>query len=990
MRKLLLIVSFLILACGSILAQSKTITGTVIGDDGLPVLGASVVVKGTTIGTTTDLDGKYELNVPANAEVLEFRFIGMQNKEMQIGNSSVVNATLESDAQLVDEIIVTAYGSTRREAKTGAITTVKADEIADVPASSVDKMLSGKMAGVMITAQSGQPGASTSMRIRGTSSINAGNNPLYVIDGIAVMSGDYSDFGNTSNALTSLNPDDVESITVLKDAAATSVYGSRAANGVVLITTKSGREGKSVVTARAKIGVSQLANDNDYGVMTGHELLEYQRQAAINAGHDPDDPTDTYYTPYSLVEGQLTNWVDHLSRTGKMQDYEISATGGNGKTNYYTSINFQNNEGVFYGIDFKKVTARVNADHEINKYFKSGARVSLGYSVMNDVPMQSLYYSNPIFAGMTIMPWVKPYTEDGLHNVDIPSNSDTNPRATADYDEQIDKQYRINGNMYLQVQPIEGLVIKTTNAAELMFTDGRRYWDVYTNQGEATLQSTRSRYALYTTSNTITYDKTILDKNQIHVLVGQEATRDEGDQLYLSSKKVDPNIPYPSTSTQADDAGDYYIATETLMSFFGMADYNYDSRYYLQASLRRDGSSKFGKDKKWGTFWSVGASWNAHNEAFLSNVDWIDFLKIRGSYGINGNNGISNYRHYGVYTTSAYNGVTGMRSSRPSNDKLSWEVNKGLNFGFDFSFFRNYTINFDIYKRKTEDMLLNKPVSRTSGFSSELMNIGKLENKGIEIQASANIINRNKWKWSVNGNISFNKTKITDLAGEKEMAYSSDSRLRHTVGKSMFTFYVRDYYGVNPTNGEALFVAEDGSLTSDYNQARYIYAGSPEPKYTGGISTDLSWNGISLSAQLEFKGGNKVMIVENRYLQSDGNQMSMNQAKSALNYWKKPGDTGCNPKPVAGNSSNSYSYSTDRFIENGDYLRVKDVTLAYTLPRSIIEKASLSNVRFYVSGLNVYTFHDVNFWDPERGVDGMGTGIYPMTKTFVVGVDLSF
>lgn len=990
MRKLLLILSLVVLTCVNIFAQNKTISGTVIGDDGLPIIGAAVMVKGTTTGTITDMDGKYRLNVPADGQVLVFKFVGMNDLEKEIGSNTVIDAEMSPDSKLVDEVIVTAYGSTRREAKTGAITTVRADEIADVPASSVDKMLSGKMAGVMITASSGQPGASSSIRIRGTSSINASNQPLYVIDGVAVMSGDYSDFGNTNNALTSLNPDDVESITVLKDAAATSVYGSRAANGVILITTKSGREGKSTVSVRAKFGLSELANDNDYGVMNGKEFLEYRRVSAINAGLDPDDPTSSYYTPYTLLEGELTNWVDHFSRKGKMQDFEVSATGGNGKTNYYTSINYQNNEGIFYGIDFKKATARVNADHEINKYFKSGARVSLGYSQSHDVPMQSLYYSNPLFAGMTIMPWVKKYDENGLHNVDIPSNSNTNPRATAAYDEQLDKQYRVNGNMYLQTTPIEGLVIKTTNAAELMFTDGRRYWDPYCHEGEATLQTIRSRYALYTTSNTISYDRTIADKHQIHVLAGQEAIRSEGDQLYLYSPNIDANIPYPTTSTAEKDQGDYAISTSTMMSFFGMADYNFDSRYYLQASVRHDGSSKFGKDKQWGSFWSVGASWNAHNESFLKDVDWVDFLKVRASYGINGNDGIGNYAQYGVYATVAYNGVSGMRSSTPANDNLSWELNKGFNAGFDFSFLRDYTINFDIYKRKTEDMLLDKPVSRTSGFSSTTMNIGSLENKGIEIQLSANIINRNKWRWNLSGNISFNRTEILDLAGEKEMTSDASSLLRHKVGKSMYTFYLREYYGVNPTNGEALFVAEDGSLTNNYNKARYIDCGSPEPKYTGGLSTDISWNGISLSAQLEFKGGNKILITENRYMHSDGNQMTMNQAKSALNYWKKPGDTGCAPKPVAAQSTNSYAAGTTRFLEKGDYTRIKDVTLSYTLPREITDKAKLSNVRFYVSGLNVYTFHDVDFWDPERGVTGMGSGVYPMTKTFIMGLDLSF
>lgn len=988
MKHLLLLATFALWSAFAT-AQTRTVSGTICDAAGNPLPGVAVVVPGTTHGTVTDLDGHYTLSVDG-AQKLTASFIGYQTSEINLA-AGQTDATLQEENKEMDEVVVVAYGSTRREAKTGAITTVKADQLADVPASSVDKMLSGKMAGVQITANSGQPGAATDIRVRGTSSINAGNNPLYVVDGVPIMEVvDGAQFTNTENAIAALNPNDIESITVLKDAAATSVYGSRAANGVIIITTKSGREGRSTVTARAKWGMSQLANDNDFGVMSAEELLQYERDAATNAGYDPDDPSGSYYLPYSTLEGELTNWMDHFTRTGKMQDYEVSATGGNGKTSYYTSVNFHKNEGVFYGVDYQKFSARVNADHQINDWFKSGARIGATYSKMDDVPMQNLYYSNPIFAGMTIAPWVKPYTEDGKHNVDIPTNANTNPRATAEYDEQYQKSWHGSGSIYLQAEPIKGLVIKTTDAAEYTFAHGRRYWDTYTNEGEATLQTTRLMQSLLTTSNTISYERNI-GKNYGRILLGQEASKEYFDYLYLSSRKIDPNIPYPSSSTQADDAGDFDNETSTMLSFFGILDYNFDSRYYLTGSFRRDGSSKFGEDSRWGTFWSVGGSWNISSESFMENAsNWLDFLKLRVSYGINGNDNIDSYMAFGTYTTVAYNNITAISKSTPANPDLSWETNKSFNAGVDFSFLKKFSVNVDLYKRITEDMLLKKPVSMTSGFSSNTVNIGAMENKGLEIQLSANVIRNKDWNWNIAGNISFNRTEITDLAGQSEMAYSGDSRLRHVVGKSMYTFYLKDYYGVNPSNGEALFVAEDGSLTNDYNAARYVYAGSPEPKYTGGLSTDVSWKGITLSAQFEFKGGNDVLIIENRYLQSDGNQMTKNQTKGALNYWKKPGDTGCNPKPVAGNSTNSYSYNTTRYMEDGSYTRLKDVTLSYSFPRELISKIKLNSARVYVSGLNVYTWHNVNFWDPERGVTGMGTGIYPMTKTFVAGIDLSF
>jgi len=331
-----------------------------------------------------------------------------------------------------------------------------------------------------------------------------------------------------------------------------------------------------------------------------------------------------------------------------------------------------------------------------------------------------------------------------------------------------------------------------------------------------------------------------------------------------------------------------------------------------------------------------------------------------------------------------------MRPSTPANPDLSWERNATWNIGVDFRIFKNFSGNIDVYSRKTTDMLLSKAQSSTSGFNTAMQNVGSMRNNGVELQFEANIIDNNDWKWEAGFNLAFNKTKILDLAGDEMMNYADDTRLRHIVGKTMYTFYLLDYYGVNPVNGEALWRTSDGQLTNDSNAAAYIEAGSPEPVYIGGIFTNIGWKGLQLSLVGEFKGGNKVLLVENRYLQSDGNQMTMNQSKSLLNYWKQPGDTGVNPKPVAGNTSNSFTFANTRFLEKGDFFRIKDVTLSYWLPSNILKKTPISSAKVYASGLNVFTFHDVNFWDPERGVTGMGTGIYPVTKTFVMGLEVSF
>lgn len=989
-RKLTMLLTYFLIGISTITAQVAKVTGIVTSaSDGEPVVGAAVAVKEVpTLGVATDLEGKFTFtNLPKEAKTLVVSYMGMITQEARV--SANMRIVLQEDAELLEDVMIVAYGTTKREAKTGSIVTVASDQIAEIPASSIDKMLAGKLAGVQITSSSGQPGSNSQIRIRGTSSINSGNEPLYVVDGIPVMDGDQSSFTNTNNPIAMISPEDIESITVLKDAASASVYGSRAANGVILITTKSGKEGKSTITARAKFGMSALANDNNYGVMNAQELLAYQRDAIINAGKDPDDPAGSYYRPYSLLTKPLTNWMDHFTRLGQMQEYEVTMSGGNQKTKYYSSVSYHKNDGVFYGVTFNKFQARINADHQINKVLSTGVRINAGTMYNEDVPMQDLYYSNPAFAGVTILPWSPAYNEDGTHSIEIPENSYTNPRATAEYDNQWEKQYRFNGSMYLELKPMKGLSIKTTNAAEMSFNEGRRYWSPLSGKDQSpTLQTTQVQYRLLTTSNTITYENTF-GKNYVRGLIGQEATARDFEENYQYSYELNPDIPYHVAGNSTNDL-DYAVNRRTLMSFFGIFDYNYDSRYYLQASIRGDGSSLFGEKSRWGLFYSVGLSWNIHNEKFMQNAAAVDLLKIRVSYGLNGNNNISPYKQYGLYSTVTYNGYTGMYPSSPANENLSWEKNYAWNAGIDFRFFKKLYGSIDFYKRTTKDMLLQKSLSRTSGFTSALQNIGSMSNKGIEFQLDYDVISTKDWNWTIGFNIAHNKTEILDLGDDEMLSYSDDSRLKHIVGNSLFTYYLKDYYGVNPVNGDALFVAEDGSLTNDYNKARYIEAGSPEAKFTGGVSTSLSWKGLSLSVVGEFKGGNNVLIVENRYLQSDGNQMSMNQAKSAMNYWKKPGDTACNPKPIAGNSSNSYSFSTDRYIERGDYFRIKDITLSYDMPQSIISKAKMSTLRVYLSALNLYTFHDVNYWDPERGVDGMGYGIYPITKSFVVGLDIAF
>lgn len=1000
-KKIFSLALCLFISIGAAFSQTRTVSGTVKDiSTGESIQGAAVQLKGSpsTYAMTDDL-GNYKISVPSDG-ILTVSILGYVYAEIPVNGRVTVDIVLSPDTQKLDDVIVVAYGTVRREANTGSVTSLKTADISEAPVTSVDKMLAGKMAGVQLSSYSGQPGSSTTIRIRGTSSINAGNEPLWVVDGIPIIADDNRAFANSGTGSGSntafINPNDIESITVLKDAAAASIYGSRAANGVILVTTKSGKVGKAKFTARAKFGAQQLANDNNFRPMTGDELIGYWRDAAVNGGYNPDDPSSDYYVPYSLMKDGTHNWYKDLTRIGTLQEYEVNATGGNDNASYYSSLSYHKNEGVYYGVDYNRFSARLNSDYRLSKTLKTGARINLAYNDSDSGPMGSSYYVNPAFSMFRLFPWTPLKNEDGSFSQPAENNK-LNPRANAKYDERNDKEYRLNGNMYLEWKPIQQLSFKSTNSAEASFIDSRDYSSPEADpDGESNLTSYSIKELRYTTSNTATYADVFGD-HSVRLLAGQEAMRDIYSYLGVNSPNVDPEIPYPTTSVASKDEGYYNYIDYTLLSFFGVADYNYADKYFAQASIRADGSSLFGADNRWGIFWSVSGSWNISKEPFMASTkNWLSNLKFRASYGVNGNNNISAYRAYGVYSTTEYNGVTGMVPSRPANPNLSWEKNKTWNLGLDFGFFDDrLTGTFDFYNRLTDDMLLSKKVPYTTGFGSNFMNTGSLRNRGVELSLEGEILRANDFLWTAGFNIAFNRTKVLDLAGS-EFLTAADSRqdqdtpVRIVEGMSLYNFYIRDYYGVNPSTGEGLFWTADGTLTSDRSKGRFIYAGSPEPKCTGGFNTSLSWRNWSLSAFFEYVYGNKVMT-GNWYITDGEDALSSNSQYSALNYWKEPGDTGCYPIPIAGGSNVWYAGYSTRFLEDGSYLRIKDVTLAYNLPSKICKSIRLGGVKLYVSTLNPYTFHHVNAFDPELGQLGYAYGgNHTMTKSLIGGVEVSF
>jgi len=1009
MKNFLILCGLLLFMGSSLFGQQIRVTGTVVdANDGSTLPGVTVMVKGTTQGTVTDMEGRYELTTASDA-VLVFSFIGMLTREVSVDGRSVIDVSMQADMVGLEEVVVVGYGVQRREAATGAVSVVGEQDLRNMPVTSPERLLQGKVAGLQLNATTGQPGSSTQVRIRGFSSINASSEPLYVVDGVPIVVGDFNIFTSTGNTLANLNPGDIESITVLKDAAAASVYGSRAANGVILITTKRGRAGQPTrVNFRSRVGFSQKANDNDYRFMTADEIYSYNRQAIINSGFNPEtygpiasgalfpgfyagETLPTVYPEGHERAGEpieLFDWQDAAFRNAQLREYEFNVTGATQNTSYFSSLNYTTQEGIMINTGHERISFRSNVDQRVSDIFKVGSNLNASYSFMDDRPNDAMYFVNPFWASINLLPWHLPYNPDGSYNHVLPSNANTNFIASADHEDQWERQYRVLGSVFGELEPLEGLTIRTQNSVELINGEGRRWWSPLSDPNESgTLQVSNTRLERYTTTNTINYVTRFANVHNVRALLGQEAFIHNWNYHYAYGTNIGAEIPHLNRATQNDSRVGYSFNEYSLMSFFGILDYSYDDRFFAQFSLRNDGNSKFGSENRWATFWSVGGSWNIHRENFMSELDFVNMLKLRASYGINGNDGIGIYDQWGTYSSagSAYNGVSGVNPSRIPNTTLTWELNRTYNVGLDFAIFRGLQGTLDYYHRNTESMLLSRPISRTSGASAFRINVGELVNEGFEGSLSYNTtvgdLNLN-----LRANAGRNNVEIIDLGGEEEIGDGFWRRFR--VGGGYSDYYVYDWAGVNPANGQSLYYNEDGHLTPLYSEARRVFDGKMEPNIFGGFGSDLFYRGFGLSFFFDYKIGHYVYIMESRYTRSDGFNWGSNQNASLLDYWKEPGDVVPNPRPLVNNAMGANEWGTSRFLERGDFLRLRDVTLSYDLPRNLLQNARIQNARIFVNAANLHTWHDVSYWDPERGVTGGGYIIFPLAKSFSIGVDI--
>ncbi len=1032
MKKLLLLIVALAIGVSTMFAQTKQIKGNVTSsDDGSPIPGVSVSVKGTTSGTVTNFDGNYSLIVPNSAEVLLFSFVGMKSQEVQITGTEL-NVVMTPDVIGVDEVLVVAYGTSKRSSFTGSAQKVKADELVGTSTSeSIDKMLSGKVSGVRVSSTTGAPGAAGEIQIRGIGSINASTTPLYVIDGIPLETGMYGYTGFSTDLLSTLNPEDVESLTILKDAAAASLYGSRAANGVVLITTKKGTSGKTKFNFKATLGTSKTAMNKVYQPMSSEQYLDYVNDALIGAylywyepGLYPGE--DGYQDPEVLAraieyaaedpdEGRWgiaspasnTNWRDVIYKTGKTRDYQLSASGGNDKTTFYTGVGYNKIDGIIIGSDFERYSGRLNVNHKANNWLDISVKQMLSHTNQNGYgdqtdQEQGIGYMSPLSMIFSMNPTQPVYNQDGTPNLDAGMGNVKNPLiALIGTGESTDQTYKVeryrsltNASVNMQVLP--DLAIRSTFGLDYSDSKTFIWWAPASVDGEA--YGGLGDHLTYTTivknaSFIANYNKTI-DKHNIQALGGYEVEGSTFRRLQASSENYS-TYKLPELSNGQPLGTGSELSSSNLMSVIGNVNYNFNSKYYASASIRTDGSSRLGANNRWGTFWSASASWRISEEDFLADAEWLSDLKLRASYGTNGTLPIDYYAHQGLYAfDSGYGAESAIFIKQPENANLSWERSNNMNFGVDLGLFDRVTTTIEYYNKKSTDLLMQVPLSYLTGFETSWQNIGELTNSGIELEIHSNNFISRDFKWTTDFNFTTIKSIVDKLPGGKDILKGDGGMYLLREGESISTFYLPTWIGVDPDNGMAQFYLDpenSDEVTYYRNLAKQEIQGKAVPDFMGGITNTITYKAFELSFLFTYQMGGSLFDYPGYFFHHHGVRLgSFNVAKDVENnWWKQPGDVVDNPRPVGWSSDRPDRWSS-RHVLSTDHIRLKDISLTYTLPKSIANKLYMSNIQIFANGNNIWTLAKEDTIEPEVTLNGYRTVDTPITKNFLFGVNVEF
>jgi TonB-linked SusC/RagA family outer membrane protein len=997
MRKFVAILLCAFLTVTQVAAQNKIIKGKVTEDGKKPISNASVLVKGTTTATKTNEEGNFSITIPVNGKVLKFSSLNFEDQEVNIGSKNEINVVLVSTVSDLQQVIVTGYGTTKKATNTGSIATVKAADIENLPFSSVDKALQGKVAGLQSVASSGQPGASQAILIRGASSITASNSPLWVIDGVPVNAGDASRLQTTGNLLSTLNPNDIESISVLKDAASQSIYGSRAANGVIVVTTKKGKSGKTKFRFDTELGQSDVAYQNEkYKPLDANEYINITREGMVNAGYTAAQINSTVS---SLGEGNGINynWYDNIMRVGQQKQYNLSAEGGNDKTTFFLSGGHFAQEGTSLNSQLKRNNVNVRITNKATDKLTIGLNLNAG-NVNQRAPLNGGAFGNPLLSTYFLLPTYSAFKPDGSYNY-VLNGGLHNTIALAELDKRFLRQTSARGSLTGEYKILDNLKFRSVygidyNALEEDQYNNPLHGDGLASNGRAFAYYTR--YFNYVWTNTLDLQQNITRNGDLSTStqIGYEAQKSAGYFSSLQSQQFPPSLSltYPASGASPTTAS-ATISEYTFESQFASTNLNYKNRFVLSGSFRRDGSSRFSAKNRYGNFWALGATWNIDREEFMVNNTLFDQLKLRGSYGVNGNAGIGNYDAPALYGFGFnYNQLPGSGPTNVGDENLTWELNKPMNIGLDFSVLKNkVNVTIDYYIRKSENLLLSVPLSSTSGFGSATRNIGSMENKGVEISLNLIPVQTKDFRWDVDFNFANNKNKITSLPGHADIL-SGNFIIRE--GQSLNTFFLREWAGVDIATGDPQWYYTDKHQASSniYPGANArILAGQALPKFFGSLTNALTYKGFNLSAQLYYNFGNQVFDTWRGYYLGSGFGATFNKVKRQLDAWRQPGDKTDVPKYVYNGNKNFNSGSTYN-LNDGSFVRVRDIQLGYTLPKSYADKLKIGNANIYVRGTNLFTWvKDKNMpFDPEQGTGSASNLNVFIPKTVTVGLSLNF
>lgn len=964
-----------------VLAQNGfRVTGQIISaDDNQPVIGVSIIEKGTTNGVITDVDGNYSIMVTKSPTSLQFSYIGMKTVEKEFTAATRFDLKMESSAEMVDEVVVVAYGVRKKGTTTGSMSVVKDKIMEAVPTPSFDQALQGQASGLQVLSSSGEPGAVANFKIRGINSINAGTEPLFILDGVAVSSEDFS----------AINPSDIESVSVLKDASSTSIYGARAANGVIVITTKRGRVGDNgKIAVRTQYGVSSLAYGK-WDVMNTTERLNYEEEIGLRKAGSYDR---------ELLERTNIDWRDVVyNDAASFYSTEIQTSGATqGGFNYFISGNIFSQDGIAVGSSYDRYTFRANLEAKINNWFKVGSNATFAYEKISEAQEGEYTTSTPISASRLMLPYWNPYKEDGSWASAADGSwtgSNVNPMEWQTTNWNDTNKWKVIATAFAELRPLPGLTLRTLGGIDFldMRSNNETSPDFVGNQGEGAIGRGFSRATNLTWTNTISYLFDIKDDHHFNVLLGQEAVDNQSDAFSVIGRgQTNSYLVNLSAATRADIPTDSRSGS-TYLSFFGRAEYNYLGKYFVDLSARRDASSRFGTNSRWANFWSVGTMWNAKAESFLENVSWLDNAQLLASIGTSGNSSIPDYDHLALVAGGPIYGLEGqvlpgLAPYSKGNEDLTWEKTTILNITMKLGFLNRFNLTAEFYNKYTSDMLMAVPVSVVGGYSTRWSNMGAMVNRGVDLDLNVNVLKFKDFLWTVSANASYNKNEIKELYEGRDEYELSTTGLFLKKGHSFGEFYTNRFAGVNPANGDALWYDKNGNLTNEcLDEDKVLVGKSYIAPWQGGFGTSLSWKGLTVSTQFSWVADRWMMNNDRYFNESNGTFVNYNQSKKMLyDRWKKPGDVATVPRYGIAAQLDS------RFLEDASFLRWKNLMVSYTLPANLLAPLKVvENIRVYAQGQNLLTFTKFQGMDPESSMN-IYAAQYPMSRQFSIGLEIGF